>query len=160
MKNNMYYNKTNIRPRDPGYFILVFIITFFIIFFVLVAFISEDFPYIFLLPFIIFILYFLIRLLLVKIVLEGKEIRAAKFSILQEETFYAKCSDLVKYDVVVESKGRTYVQSLLFDCQDGSKKRLWIKPYTKRQVKFILQYIKDRGGLVNQQIDDLTIKYL
>jgi hypothetical protein len=71
---------------------------------------------------------------------------------MQENEIHLECQELIDYTVLRPGckENRTIYLYLEIKKVNGEKCRIWIKPYTKRQVGNILKMIQERGGFPNK----------
>jgi hypothetical protein len=171
MCKNRMKNIISIRPSGFGHIIILSIFGFLALFFTGYAlyslFLGEPmllFDFIVIesriLQFILFLLvaslmvFFFLDSLLLQIYFEGDFIIALQKSPMRIRTIKLECKNLIAYRELCpgENDNGTIYQYLELFLVNGGSQKLWVKPYSKKQVERILLLIQERGGLQNQNI--------
>ena len=97
-------------------------------------------------------LYFFFKHLSYKIKFTNEFLSAPKKSSMQNSEIILKIKDIIEYKVLVPgaTQNPTIYQYIVFSLKNGQSRKLWIKPFTKRQFVEMLTMIQERGGLENQ----------
>lgn len=148
-------NKLVIRAHGFGFYILLFLYSMFVILgiiaFILAITLKEDGFYS---SWIAMIIYLVVAFIMVyeiimlfkkgKVEFVGNEfINPGKYT-SYFPPFNVNCEDIVSYELLSIS--------IKFTFSNGKKKNFHIVQFTKKQIMQILQEIKNRGGLKNQEI--------
>lgn len=164
------HKEISIRPFSIVYIlleILIAIFTFAMIYFAVKSLVSPENISIFDLiiiesSIVQFILYcsfiflgiiFLYKLLNYKVIFREGFIIVNKNQSMQDK-LELKCSDIQSYKVLLPicKNNHSIYQYIQLTLIDDKKKKIFIKPFTKHQVRTILEKIKELGGLENQEI--------
>lgn len=98
--------------------------------------------------------FFFMKLLSFKIIFTDEFLFSPRISSMQRQNIRLRCNELIEFRILQplsKDNGAIY-QYLEFKFADGKIKKLWIKPFTKKQVERILNMIQERGGLQNQKL--------
>jgi len=167
------YNKndaTNIWPRSVIYLIISAICVLMMISFTLLPFwllirntpinflgfghINEGYiQFLIFLPISIYLVYVFLKtgILSFKISFTETHIIVPKVSEVQEKKIELACNEISTCEVTMEG----FYYFFTFTSSNGKKRKMFITRFSFKQMETILKMIQERGGLVNQNINDI-----
>ena len=152
--------KIYIRPKGGGYLFVCIIVWIIIIVFIFVSFlvliVEKQYVVFFiaLLPFDFLMCFFFTKIMLYKVSFVGNKFIAPRVYQIQEEEIEVECDQILSCQLGFEK----FYFYFLFNCIDKKTYKMFISRYSQKQLIRILERIKERGGLKEQDINEIEFK--
>jgi len=166
----MKKDRVDIWPLSPIYLVIYVIVIAFLLLFIILPFwlLIDDKPmnffelgyvnkgfiqFLIMLPMSGFCIYGIVRsgIFTFKVSFTDKLIIAPKIPDIQDKKVEYECNQILTCEPTME--GLYYF--FTFRCSDGKKRKIFITRFSFKQLERILYLIKERGGLQNQDIDEI-----
>lgn len=166
----MKKDRINIWPLNPIYIVIYVIVIVFMLLSIILPFwllvnnkpinffdlgyINEGYiQFLTILPLTGFLIYIFLRtgIFNFKVIFTETHIIVHKISNIQEKRVDIECNQILACEPIM--KGFYYYFS--FYCTDGKKRKIFITRFSLKQLERILELIKERGGLQDQDIDEI-----
>lgn len=164
----MKENKINIYPKRPIYLFAIVLMILFALLFIALPFVllidnkpiklfdiiplkNGIIQFIIFIPWTFVFVSFFVKKIFFKISFNEKNLIAPRIYQIQFENLNIACEKIIACNIGFKVLYFYFV----FECEDGKTREMFISHFSNKQLKKIIELIKEKGGLINQSIDDI-----